>query len=71
MTSNCFFECIAIGWCYGADNFLTDVTTMTGEKCGSYLRTYYVVCWKYITPILNIILFIVAVVRSEPLKYER
>ena len=45
---NGIWQCIAIGWCYGADDFLRDISKMTNEKC----NRFFGICWKFITPVL-------------------
>jgi len=40
------FECIALAWVYGVDNFLRDIETMIGSKPGIWWK----ICWKGLTP---------------------
>ena len=68
---NAFLECLAIGWCFGADDFLLEIQNMTGEECPTYFSKYLSICWKYITPFINLVLFVVAVARHESIKYDK
>ena len=57
MFLNGIWQCIAIGWCYGSDIFLRDVMRMTNEKC--FGNQFFGICWKYITPVINLVLLII------------
>ncbi|XP_021339812.1 sodium- and chloride-dependent taurine transporter-like [Mizuhopecten yessoensis] len=50
----CFWECIAIGWVFGADRFDDILYMMLGFKVNRLLW----VCLKFITPLLTTVLFI-------------
>lgn len=41
-----FFECIAVSYVYGLRRFADDIELMTGSRPG----TYWMLCWKYISP---------------------
>ena len=56
MFLNGTWQCIAIGWCYGSDKFLRDIFRMTNENC--FGSQFFGFCWKYITPVINIVLLI-------------
>ncbi|XP_033755382.1 sodium- and chloride-dependent taurine transporter-like isoform X2 [Pecten maximus] len=50
----CFWECIAIGWVFGADRFDDILYTMLGFK----INRLFWICLKFITPIMTTALFI-------------
>merc|ERR1711879_445187 len=49
-----FFESIAIGWLYGADKFFENIEEMIGFKPASFFKY----CWKYLTPLCVLTIFI-------------
>ncbi|XP_014670558.1 PREDICTED: sodium- and chloride-dependent taurine transporter-like [Priapulus caudatus] len=62
----CFFECIAIGWLYGANKFYDDIELMVGFRINPWLR----ICWTYVTPVVTCAIFVFELVRYVPLKIE-
>jgi len=54
LLSTALVECIIIGWCYGLAKISYDVRLMTGSKPNLYI----LLCWKYISPGVIIILLI-------------
>ncbi|XP_031574793.1 sodium- and chloride-dependent GABA transporter 1-like [Actinia tenebrosa] len=58
-------EVIGIGWCYGVDNFSRDIESMIGSKP----NIFYLVCWKYISPFIILIIFIWNCVSWEGISY--
>ncbi|XP_055585586.1 sodium-dependent neutral amino acid transporter B(0)AT3 isoform X1 [Uranotaenia lowii] len=45
-----FFECISVSYIYGIKRFADDIELMTGSRPG----LYWMLCWKYISPIAMI-----------------
>lgn len=45
------FECVALNYVYGIDNFMKDIQMMLGHKPG---RWWYVM-WRYVTPSLLVV----------------
>ncbi|XP_065569166.1 sodium- and chloride-dependent GABA transporter 2-like [Artemia franciscana] len=60
------FEALAIGWGYGADQFVKNVQHMIGYKISPWLK----LCWKYFTPTLMMVLLFGFVINYKPLKYN-
>jgi len=50
-----FFQCVGVTWIYGSDNFANDIEYMTGSRP----NFFWLLCWKYISPIALMIIFIV------------
>lgn len=48
------FQVLALGWVYGLDRLANDIEYMTGKRPNLFLM----VCWKYISPGVLIIVFI-------------
>ncbi|XP_028405479.1 sodium-dependent neutral amino acid transporter B(0)AT1-like isoform X3 [Dendronephthya gigantea] len=48
------FQCIAVAWVYGNDKFAEDIKLMTGKR--PWIG--WMVCWKYISPILLFLVLI-------------
>jgi len=61
-----FWEAVAIGWGYGGAKYLQTIERMTGQKCSSY----FVICWKYLTPISTTSIFVLCLSKYERMKYE-
>lgn len=49
-----FVEAVGVQWIYGASNMAKDIEKMLGHKPG----LFWIVCWKYISPIFLIVSFI-------------
>lgn len=45
------FESLAVGWFYGAEQFSRDIESMLGFRP----HYYFVVCWKFICPIILLV----------------
>ncbi|KAL7640589.1 UNVERIFIED_CONTAM: hypothetical protein RMT77_008864 [Armadillidium vulgare] len=60
-----FFECMAIGWGYGADRFYDNVK----EMIGYYPFFWWKLCWKYLTPIITFVVLLMNIVNWSPPKY--
>ncbi|KAI5721345.1 hypothetical protein M8J77_019522 [Diaphorina citri] len=48
-----FFECIAVSYIYGLKRFADDIEMMTGSRPS----LYWLLCWKYISPTVMLIIF--------------
>ncbi|XP_069114269.1 sodium- and chloride-dependent GABA transporter 3-like [Argopecten irradians] len=62
-----FFETIAISWGFGADRFYEAIEIMIGYRINPFL--YF--CWKYISPLLCLGLFLSQIIMFRPIKYNR
>ncbi|XP_060766396.1 solute carrier family 6 member 6b isoform X3 [Neoarius graeffei] len=62
-----FFECIAVAWIYGADNFYDAIEDMIGYRPNPWMKW----CWTAITPILCVGCFIFSLVKYKPLTYNK
>ncbi|CAL8337858.1 unnamed protein product [Merluccius merluccius] len=62
-----FFECIAVAWVYGADNFYDAIEDMIGYRPNPWMKW----SWTIITPALCIACFVFSLVKYKPLKYNK
>lgn len=62
-----FFECVAVAWVYGADNFYDAVEDMIGYRPNPWMKW----SWTVITPVLCIGCFIFSLVKYKPLTYNK
>ncbi|XP_051804485.1 LOW QUALITY PROTEIN: sodium- and chloride-dependent taurine transporter-like [Acanthochromis polyacanthus] len=62
-----FFECIAVAWVYGVDNFYDAVEDMIGYRPNPWMKW----SWSVITPLLCMGCFIFSLVRYKPLTYNK
>uniref|UniRef100_A0A6I8PKM3 Sodium- and chloride-dependent taurine transporter n=1 Tax=Ornithorhynchus anatinus TaxID=9258 RepID=A0A6I8PKM3_ORNAN len=62
-----FFECIAVAWVYGADNFYDAIEDMIGYRPGPWMKW----SWTVITPVLCVGCFIFSLVKYTPLTYNK
>jgi len=61
------FECIIVGWFYGAQRFLSDIKLMIGKfPAGSI---WWKTCWMGITPALIFLINIFSLIIYTPVKY--
>ncbi|KAK6173295.1 hypothetical protein SNE40_016772 [Patella caerulea] len=59
-------ECVAIAWVYGADRFYKDIELMIGyQPC-----IWWKICWKFITPVIILSIWIFSVASLEPVSYK-
>ncbi|XP_070204647.1 sodium-dependent dopamine transporter-like [Littorina saxatilis] len=58
-------QVIAVSWFYGIDQFCKDVEKMTGSQPSMYWR----ICWKFICPILLLIIVISSIISYVPMAY--
>ena len=59
-------ELVAVCWIYGVDRLCNDTKFMLGIEPNRYWR----VCWKYVTPIMMIVILIYSLASLQPLKYH-
>ncbi|XP_014668396.1 PREDICTED: sodium- and chloride-dependent glycine transporter 1-like [Priapulus caudatus] len=59
-------ECIVIGWVYGADRFLTDISVMIDHRPGWWWK----LTWCYISPIVVFCLLVFTLVMHTPISYN-
>uniref|UniRef100_A0A8C7MS95 Transporter n=1 Tax=Oncorhynchus kisutch TaxID=8019 RepID=A0A8C7MS95_ONCKI len=62
-----FFECIAVAWIYGADNFYDAIEDMIGYRPNPWMKW----SWTFITPVLCAGCFIFSLVKYKPLTYNK
>jgi len=60
------FQSIAIGWIYGGERFYDDMEKMLGFRINPWIRW----CWKFLTPLFCLGVFIFSLVTYSPLKYD-
>uniref|UniRef100_A0A671TLC3 Transporter n=1 Tax=Sparus aurata TaxID=8175 RepID=A0A671TLC3_SPAAU len=62
-----FFECIAVAWVYGVDNFYDALEDMMGYRPNAWMKW----SWTVITPLLCMGCFIFSLVKYKPLTYNK
>uniref|UniRef100_A0A8C9XH22 Sodium- and chloride-dependent taurine transporter n=1 Tax=Sander lucioperca TaxID=283035 RepID=A0A8C9XH22_SANLU len=62
-----FFECIAVAWVYGVDNFYDALEDMLGYRPNRWMKW----SWSFITPLLCMGCFIFSLVKYKPLTYNK
>ncbi|XP_065104255.1 solute carrier family 6 member 6a [Paramisgurnus dabryanus] len=62
-----FFECVAVAWVYGADNFYDAIEDMIGYRPNGWMKW----SWMLITPVLCVGCFVFSVVKYKPLTYNK
>ena len=50
-------EVVVVGWMYGADRFWDNIEEM-GITRHPFVKWYWIICWKFITPLIMIILVV-------------
>ncbi|KAG5443873.1 Sodium-dependent dopamine transporter [Clonorchis sinensis] len=60
------FQVIAVSWFYGMDRLCQDIKEMTLPGPSLYWR----LCWKFITPILLVVMVLSAILDPTPLQYN-
>ena len=58
-------ELLIVSWSYGANKFLDDITKM-GIKYPRFIRLYWQICWKFITPLVLFVVIVLSFVQSTP-----
>ncbi|XP_060572915.1 sodium- and chloride-dependent GABA transporter 1-like [Ruditapes philippinarum] len=62
-----FFQAIAVSWIFGSSKFQDSIELMIGRR----LPHYFIICWKYITPVVSAGIFLFMVFDFVPLTYDR
>uniref|UniRef100_A0A3Q3M7T1 Transporter n=1 Tax=Mastacembelus armatus TaxID=205130 RepID=A0A3Q3M7T1_9TELE len=62
-----FFECIAVAWVYGVDNFYDGIEDMIGYRPNPWMKW----SWMIITPVLCMGCFVFSLVKYKPLTYNK
>uniref|UniRef100_A0A182QMM0 Transporter n=1 Tax=Anopheles farauti TaxID=69004 RepID=A0A182QMM0_9DIPT len=62
----CIVEVIAVGWIYGCERFVRDVQFMIGRK----VERFWIVCWKFITPIVLTFIFGTTILYNTEVSYN-
>ncbi|XP_018431924.1 PREDICTED: sodium- and chloride-dependent betaine transporter-like [Nanorana parkeri] len=60
------FECICIGWIYGADRFFDNIQDMIGYRPWPLMKIF----WVAVTPAMCLGSFLFSVIKYMPLKYN-
>uniref|UniRef100_A0A452H8V6 Solute carrier family 6 member 8 n=1 Tax=Gopherus agassizii TaxID=38772 RepID=A0A452H8V6_9SAUR len=61
-----FWECVVIGWVYGADRFMDDIACMIGYRPFPWMKW----CWMVLTPLICLGIFLFNVAYYKPLIYN-
>ncbi|XP_030640666.1 solute carrier family 6 member 6a [Chanos chanos] len=62
-----FFECVAVAWVYGVDNFYDAIEDMIGYRPNVWMKW----SWTLITPVLCVGCFVFSLVKYKPLTYNK
>ncbi|CAM5174380.1 unnamed protein product [Eretmochelys imbricata] len=62
-----FWECVVIGWVYGADRFMDDIACMIGYRPFPWMKW----CWMVLTPLICLGIFLFNVAYYKPLIYNQ
>ncbi|KAM8916289.1 sodium- and chloride-dependent taurine transporter-like [Spinachia spinachia] len=62
-----FFECVAVAWVYGVDNYYDALEDMLGYRPNAWMKW----SWTIITPLLCMGCFIFSLVKYKPLTYNK
>ncbi|KAK2183053.1 hypothetical protein NP493_325g02062 [Ridgeia piscesae] len=60
-----FTECVVIAWIYGVNRFYEDIELMIGYKP----NLWWSLCWRFITPMTIVFVFMFTVIQHTPVKY--
>ncbi|XP_048024993.1 sodium- and chloride-dependent GABA transporter 2-like [Megalobrama amblycephala] len=61
------FESLAMGWIFGAERMFDIIEDMTKSR-PNYI---FMLCWKYLTPLVSLLSFICSMVEYQPLTFNR
>ena len=64
-----FIEVVAVGWIYGAGTLLKNLEEME-MKIHPVLKIYWLMCWKFTTPLVLLALSIFSWINFGHVKYE-
>ncbi|KAI1286885.1 Sodium- and chloride-dependent GABA transporter 2 [Halotydeus destructor] len=62
----CFFESIVIAWIYKADKFADNMAEMLGFT----VNRWFIISWRYLTPLCTAGIFIFSIVAYKPVRYN-
>ncbi|XP_055540272.1 sodium- and chloride-dependent glycine transporter 1 isoform X2 [Wyeomyia smithii] len=62
----CIVEVVAIAWIYGVHRYVRDVEYMIGKR----LERYWIVSWKFVTPVILTFIFITTIVYNREITYN-
>uniref|UniRef100_A0A8C7YU19 Transporter n=1 Tax=Oryzias sinensis TaxID=183150 RepID=A0A8C7YU19_9TELE len=62
-----FFECVAVAWVYGVDNFYDAIEDMIGYRPNPWMKW----SWTVVTPLLCMGCFFFSLVKYKPLTYNK
>ena len=62
-------EVLVVAWMFGADTFWDNIEEM-GIRRRPFVKWYYIVCWKFITPLILAILVVVSFVNDVNVTAE-
>ncbi|XP_032237151.1 sodium- and chloride-dependent GABA transporter 1 isoform X2 [Nematostella vectensis] len=60
------FELLVIGWIYGARRYADNISQMIGRP----VLQWWVICWKYISPIMVLGIFVFSLAKYKRITYE-
>ncbi|KAL9950885.1 hypothetical protein ACROYT_G043456 [Oculina patagonica] len=60
------FEAVAVSWGYGVNKFCENIYSMIGKKP----NMYFIICWKYITPLAGTLIFLGSVTQWKRLHFD-
>ncbi|KAJ8372064.1 hypothetical protein AAFF_G00294780 [Aldrovandia affinis] len=60
------FQCVSVGWVYGADRLYDNIEDMIGYRPFPLIKY----CWRYVTPVVCTATFIFSLVKYTPLKFN-
>ncbi|XP_077104382.1 sodium- and chloride-dependent GABA transporter 2-like isoform X2 [Siphateles boraxobius] len=63
----CVFESLAMGWVFGAERMFDVIEDMTNSR-PNYM---FMLCWKYLTPLVSLVSFVYSMVKYKPLTFNR
>ncbi|XP_052780318.1 sodium- and chloride-dependent GABA transporter 2-like isoform X2 [Mya arenaria] len=63
----CLFETILVGWVFGGHKFVDAAELMIGRR----IPTWFVVCWRYISPAIIMAILGFMLVDFKPLTYNK
>ncbi|XP_055030703.2 sodium- and chloride-dependent GABA transporter 2 [Misgurnus anguillicaudatus] len=61
------FESLAMGWIFGAEKMFDIIEDMTKTR-PNYI---FMLCWKYLTPLVSMVSLVCSLVQYKPLTYNR
>ncbi|XP_058962097.2 sodium- and chloride-dependent GABA transporter 1-like [Pocillopora verrucosa] len=59
-------EAVAVSWGYGVDKFSDNIKDMIGRKPSKY----FVICWKYVTPLVATLIFLGSITQWKRITYN-